>query len=93
MGLFDYLFDSEYKQRRDLLSLQDTNTVTTSTVDRVSSDLIALRLRVDRAELAAEALPGGKGAVIENWLAAKSESLLPEFRNFLNHFQQQQAPW
>ncbi len=56
MGLFDYLFDSEYKQRRDLLSLSDTTSVTTSTVDRVSSDLIALRLRVDRAELAAEAM-------------------------------------
>jgi triphosphatase len=45
------------------------------------------------AELTAETLPGGKGAVIENWLAAKSESLLPEFRKFLSHFQQQQAPW
>lgn len=56
MGIMDFLFDSEYKQRRDLLSLQDTSTVTTGTVDRVSSDLIALRLRVDRAELAAEAM-------------------------------------
>jgi triphosphatase len=44
-------------------------------------------------ELTAEALPGGKGAAIEDWLAAKSESLLPEFREFLNHFQQQQVPW
>jgi inorganic triphosphatase YgiF len=45
------------------------------------------------AALTAEALPGGKGAVIEDWLAAKSESLLPEFREFLNQFQQQQVPW
>lgn len=52
----DFLFDSDYKQRRDLTVLQDESAVTTSTIDRVSSDLIALRLRVDRAELAAEAM-------------------------------------
>lgn len=56
MGIMDFLFDSEYRQRRDLLSLQDTTTTTTGTVDRVSSDLIALKHRVDRAELAAEAM-------------------------------------
>jgi hypothetical protein len=45
------------------------------------------------AELDCRGAARWQGSGYRDWLAAKSESLLPEFRNFLNHFQQQQAPW
>jgi len=44
-------------------------------------------------QLVAEALPGSKGKQLEGWLAAQTESLLPEFSRALNDFQQQREPW
>lgn len=42
-------------------------------------------------QLIAEALPGRKGKRLAGWLAAQTESLLPEFSRALNDFQQQRA--
>jgi triphosphatase len=45
-------------------------------------------------QLTAEApLGGGKGSVIQDWLSAQSEALLPEFRKLLADFQHCQVPW
>jgi triphosphatase len=44
-------------------------------------------------QLIAEALPGRKGKRLAGWLAAQTESLLPEFSRALNDFQQQREPW
>jgi triphosphatase len=44
-------------------------------------------------QLTVAALPGSKGQLFEGWLAAQTESLLPEFGRALNDFQQQPEPW
>ena len=45
------------------------------------------------SQLAAEAPTAGQGQGITGWLAAQTDSLLPEFARRLNDFQQQPVPW
>ena len=45
------------------------------------------------SQLAAEAQPGSKGQGIAVWLAAQTDSLLPELARLLKDFQQQPLPW
>lgn len=45
------------------------------------------------SQLIAAPLHGGKGAAIQDWLAAQTESLLPEFGILLAEFQQRPVPW
>jgi len=44
-------------------------------------------------ELVAAALPAGSGAAAQAWLAAQTESLLPEFMRLLDDFQHRSPPW
>ncbi len=45
------------------------------------------------SQLVAEAPTAGQGQGIADWLAAQTDSLLPEFARRLNDFQQQPVPW
>jgi hypothetical protein len=56
MGLLDYLFDSEYKQRDDIESLSEASAGTRSEVGQLQDELVRVRHRLDRTELVAEAL-------------------------------------
>jgi hypothetical protein len=56
MRLLDVLFDNEYKQRRDLGNLEEASAQTTDVVGQLQSEVSALRHRLDRVELAAEAM-------------------------------------
>lgn len=44
-------------------------------------------------QLTGEALPAGKAGVVQGWLAAQSEALLPELERLLDDFRGQEAPW
>jgi len=44
-------------------------------------------------QLVAAVLPAGNRAEVQAWLAAQTESLLPEFAQLLDDFQQRSAPW
>ena len=44
-------------------------------------------------QLTTEALPGRKGEVVRDWLAAQSSALLPELGALLEDFRRQDAPW
>ena len=56
MRLLDLLFDNEYKQRRDLSNLSEVSSATNDDVGQLQSDLAAIRHRLDRTELALEAM-------------------------------------
>ncbi len=56
MRLLDHVFDNEYKQRRDLADLEAASSHTTDVMGRLQSEVTELRHRLDRAELAAEAM-------------------------------------
>lgn len=45
------------------------------------------------SQLTAEALPASSSGVLVEWLAARTESLLPEFGELLHDFQCQPMPW
>lgn len=44
-------------------------------------------------QITAAARPGSKGATIQAWLVACTQSLLPELGMLLNDFEQQDVPW
>ena len=56
MGLFDFIFDSDLKQRHDLQRLESAASDSVEMSSTLAADTTALRRRVDRAELVVEAM-------------------------------------
>jgi hypothetical protein len=56
MSLWDYLFDSEYKQRDDINSLRAAAGAVAGTASSTSRKVDALRQRIDRQELLLETM-------------------------------------
>lgn len=55
-GLFDHMFDSDYRQREDIHSLRLDNELTDDNIRELQRSLIETRARLDRAELVVEAM-------------------------------------
>lgn len=56
MALWDYLFDSEYKQRSDISTLQASTGAAAAQSGRTAQTVHSLRRRVDQQDLLIEAL-------------------------------------